>query len=96
MSSDLNHLLAKWHEAKQELTQQEEKVEKYKAKVVKLMKDTNRLSSSDFTVDKRSITRESVSKASIPAEIWKQYASKATFDAYYLKKIIHLPRKINE
>lgn len=85
-SDDLNRLLFKWYEAKKDLAHQEEKVNRYKTRVEKLMKDTNHLASTDFIVDKRSYTRESVSKTSIPDDVWKRYATKATYSAYYLKK----------
>lgn len=83
--SELNKLLAKWNEAKKDLAHQEEKVERYKKKVEELMKDQLVLSSEDFIVTKRSITRETVSQQSMPAELWRKYANRSTFNAFYLK-----------
>ena len=83
----LDHLLAKWDRAKKDLAEQETKVDKYKKRVEALMTNTNVLKSDNYEVTKRSITKETISKESMPSEVWKQYARKATYEAYYLKRI---------
>lgn len=85
---DLEITLKKWHDAKNKLDLLEEKIKKYKAIINKEMNRQNvdKLSSKEFTVTRRRNTRTYITKDSVPNEIWKEYSTKCSYDAYFLTK----------
>lgn len=85
---DLETTLKKWHDAKSKLELLEEKIKKYKAIVCKEMSKQNveKLSSGEFTVTRRRNTRTYLSKENVPTDIWKEYSTKCSYDAYFLVK----------
>lgn len=84
----IDELLEKWYEAKNKKTKLEDRIEKYKKAVNKLMnkEKTTKLVGRDYSVSKRNNSRVYMSKDSVPASIWNQYASRCTYEAYYLTK----------
>jgi hypothetical protein len=88
MSSSLENILYKWDEAKKTLESLEEKIKKYKLIITKEMnnKDTDKLSIGDYTVTRRRNTRTYVSKETLPANIWKEYSTRCSYDAFFLVK----------
>jgi cytochrome c-type biogenesis protein CcmH/NrfG len=86
--SQLDALLAKWHNAKQELSLAETNVKKYRDRINGVMDDKakNELRTENFSVSRRTISKETVSKSDLPADIWGRYASKSVYTALYLKK----------
>lgn len=79
-------VLQKWWDAKKKLKKLEEKVEKYKKAIDKVMtrKGTNRIVGNYYSVQKRSNTRTFISKNSVPPSIWNQYSSRCTYESYHL------------
>jgi len=87
--SNTQATLQKWHKTKKTLEILEAKIAKYKAQIAKEMneKNTDKISSGEFTVSRRRNTRSYVTKDSLPADLWKEYATKCHYDAFFLAKI---------
>ena len=49
-------------------------------------KDVDRLTAGGFTVTRRRNTRTSLSKDNVPTEIWKEYSTRISYDAFFLTK----------
>lgn len=83
---NIGKILHKWYEAKQELNKLEEKINKYKVQITKEMnaRDTDTISANGYKVSRRRNTRTYVSKESLPPELWKQYSTRSSFDAFFL------------
>lgn len=84
--SELLKILEKWHETKEKLNILEERLSKYKAQVAKEMnkRSVDKLSAGNFTVSRKRSTRTYLSKESVPESIWKEYATKCSFDVFTL------------
>jgi hypothetical protein len=69
--SDIDELLKKWYETKQEISLLEAKCEKYKKYADKIMKDTNNtiISNSYYTLQRKEMSRSSVSKKKVRSSI---------------------------
>lgn len=86
--SSIDDILKKWYADKKSLEEIEDRISDYKAKILREMnkKDVDELEAGNFTIKRRRVTRSSVSKNSIPAEIWKKYAVSCHFDTFHLKR----------
>ena len=84
--SDINNLLEKWFNAKQEITILEAKCDKYKKYAEQILnsKNTNILSTSYYQLKKQKISRNTISKKDLPKDIWNTYSTKNSYDAYFL------------
>ena len=83
---DLDSTLEKWFEAKEKLGILETKIEKYKAEIAKTMnaKDIDKLVGTKYTVTRRRNTKSYISKESMPINLWKEYATKTSYDSFTL------------
>ena len=81
-----NDTLYKWYKAKKELAKLKKKVEKYKVQVMRKMNQqgTDKLTEGNYTVTRGRVTRQTVSKDSLPRSIWEEYSTRCSYDAYYL------------
>lgn len=79
-------LLEKWDEAKKEIARLEKQCERYKLLADKILdsKDTNTLTDKYFILRRREVTRGTVSKKDLPADIWNRYSRETTYTTYYL------------
>ncbi len=84
----LEETLKKWDEARAKLDILEEKLKKYKVIVSKEMnsKNIDKLSVGGYTVSRRRNTRTYITKDSVPANIWKEYSTRCSYDAFFLVK----------
>lgn len=85
---NLEEVVEKWDEAREKLDILEKKLQKYKTIIAKEMnnKNTDKLSIGRFHVSRRRNTRTYMSKESVPVNIWKEYATKCSYDAFFLTK----------
>ena len=85
---DLEITLKKWYDAKEKMEILEEKIKKYKLMVTKEMnrQKLDKLSVNNFNVTRRRNTRTYITKDSVPSEIWKEYSTKCSYDAFFLVK----------
>lgn len=88
MDKDIDNLLENWHDAKQTIAELENKCERYKRLADKLMRsqDTTKLSSHSFQLNKRTISRTTLTKKDVPKDIWDRYSREITYTSYYLKE----------
>jgi hypothetical protein len=87
--SDIDELLKRWKDTKDQIAELEKKCEKYKKAVEKIMdsQDTNILSSTsshiNISVTRRTLNRDTLSKKDVPKNIWTEYAKKLSYTAFY-------------
>mmetsp|Transcript_21674 Transcript_21674/g.29303 ORF Transcript_21674/g.29303 Transcript_21674/m.29303 type:complete len:137 (-) Transcript_21674:177-587(-) len=82
-------VLAKWSDAKKREDAAKKDIEACKTEVEMTMMKTGMtvIKTGLFEVAKRSQSRESVSKADLPADIWKKYAKTSEFTVLALKDL---------
>lgn len=87
-TEELDALLHRWSETKSKLKELETKCEKYKKLADKMMRknNSNALTGSKYTVSKREITKTTISKQSVPPNIWEKYHTRVSYPAFYLQK----------
>jgi hypothetical protein len=87
-TTDIQNLLKKWADAKTEIADLEKKIEKYKRVVNRFMdeKGNNTITSSQYTLRRKEMSRATISKKNVPTEIWNRYSKPSTYKAYYLSK----------
>lgn len=93
MSVEINkntshHFLKKWYRAKKKIEKLEKKISEYKIEIMNEMnrKGVEKISFEDYTVIRRRLSRSTVSKDVLPADLWKKYASACHFDTYHITK----------
>lgn len=84
---DLNIILQKWDEAKKQKNLYDKECEQYKGAVERYMnkKGKNVIQSKNYTVSRRSNTRQNLSKQNVPPEIWDKYATRFSYISYHIK-----------
>lgn len=84
----MDTVLKKWSRAKSKVESLNKKIEKYKTVIDKEMKskNTNKIIAGDYSVTKREMVREYITKNTIPKQIWDQYCVKCRYPAYYLSE----------
>ena len=87
-TDDISDLLQHWEKTKAQISELEAKLEKYKLLATRIMSqnNTDTLTDGYYTLKKRNLSRENISRADIPKEIWKKYAKSFTYPAFYLSK----------
>jgi hypothetical protein len=85
---DIANILKKWDETRKKIDYLEEKLKKYKSEIAKQMnkQEVDKLSSGGFTVTRRRTTRTTLSKDNVPADIWKEYSTRCSYDTFFLIK----------
>uniref|UniRef100_A0A7S4WCW3 Uncharacterized protein n=1 Tax=Alexandrium monilatum TaxID=311494 RepID=A0A7S4WCW3_9DINO len=85
----VQEVLAKWNEAKKRQEEAGKEIEACKTEVETTMMKTGMavIKTASFEVSKRTQSRESVSKADLPADIWKKYAKTSEFTVLALKDL---------
>tara|TARA_B100000989_G_C19217776_1_gene334549 strand:- start:142 stop:417 length:276 start_codon:yes stop_codon:yes gene_type:complete len=85
---ELDTLLKKWNDAKYEISILEKKIDKYKRATEKLMNKSNinSLEGNFMIVNRRNITRSSITKRDVPVKIWNEYSRTMSYPAYYINK----------
>lgn len=88
MNTDIENLLNKWYEAKQEISILEKKIEKYKEVAESIMNKTNSdvLSSSKYSLSKREMNKTTIGKKDLPEDIWNRYSKETFYNAFYISK----------
>ena len=85
---NLDTLLEDWQEAKAQKAIYEKKCERYKKSIEKYMdkKNISILTGKHNTVTKRTVSRDFISKSDLPPDIWRKYAHRTTYSAFYIKR----------
>lgn len=84
--NDISVLLRQWNKNKIEMCRLEEECDRYKKAAEKLLnrQGGSILSSDEFQLTRRQISRDTISKCNVPADIWKKYARRSTYPAWFL------------
>lgn len=84
--SNIDSILEKWHTSKNEIIKLQKKCDNYKKQIKKVMdsRDVNTINGTDYTVSRKTIKRETVSKNTLPNDIWKNYCQKSKYESYYI------------
>lgn len=87
MKTDLDTLFEDWNTAKKKIRKLENNIEKYKRSIDKVLREnkTNKLTTTNYTLEKRKNTKTTLSRANVPSEIWERYSTRCTYDSYHLK-----------
>jgi len=85
---DVDILLNKWNETKEQIGDLEKKLEKYKRYAEKIMNETrsDELSNDVYVLTRRDMSRNTLSKDDIPSEIWTKYSRNIKYPMYTLRK----------
>jgi len=85
---NIDTLLEKWDFAKKEKVEIEKECERYKDAIERYMskKKKDTINGENFTVSKRSNTRQQLSKQNVPSDIWEKYSTRYSYISYHLKK----------
>ena len=85
---DVNKLLSRWMEVKEEMSVLQKKLDKYRACADVIMNETgvDVLKSGAITLQRKQQTYRSLTKANVPTDIWEQYSSEVKRNAFYIKK----------
>jgi hypothetical protein len=87
-NTDIYALLQKWSEAKNEIINLEKKIEKYKRIASSIMdqQGNNTVSSDDYTLRRKEMSRTTISKKNVPQDVWNKYSKLSKYKAYYLSE----------
>jgi len=87
-ADDLARLLENWAQAKAEIAASEKKIMRYKRLAQKAMdaRGQDQISSSEWTLNRRSQSRSTLVKKDVPQEVWDMYSRATSFSAYYLSQ----------
>ena len=85
---DINTILQKWDHAKKQKVFYDKECDRYKNAVERYMdkKDKDYVNAVEYSVSRRSNTRQILSKADTPTEIWDRYARVFTYMSYHIKR----------
>lgn len=86
---NIGQILKDWNYAKKRAEEIEEEIAKYKRLITKEMnsRDVNKLAENGFSVSRRRISKTYLTKDSVPSDIWNKYATKCSYDAYFLTEV---------
>jgi hypothetical protein len=85
---NFGEILSEWYDTKKKLESLEEQITKFKSIISKEMnyKDINQLTDGGFTVSRRRISKSYLTKENVPSDIWNKYATKCSYDAFFLTR----------
>jgi len=85
---DVDILLNRWNETREQISELEKKLEKYKRYAEKIMNETrsDELSNEVYILTRRDMSRTTLSKDDVPSEIWAKYSRNIKYPMYTLRK----------
>jgi hypothetical protein len=87
-TNDIDTLLDKWYDTKEQIGILEKKLEKYKKYAERIMdnEDKDELSNFNYKLTRRNMSRTTLSKEDMPKDIWNKYARNINYPMYILRK----------
>ncbi len=87
-TNDIDTLLEKYNDTKEQISILEKKLEKYKKYAERVMDDEDKdeISNFNFSLTRRNMSRTTLSKNDIPKDIWNKYARNINYPMYVLRK----------
>jgi hypothetical protein len=88
-SVEIEKITEKWFRYKQELSEIEKKVQKYKELLEEEMnkQGVNYLTTKRFEISRISCSKNTISKKDVPKEVWDAYSKRSKYFMYSLKEI---------
>ena len=85
---NIDTVLEEWNNAKERKAYYEKECDKYKDAVERYMnkKESDKISGRHYSVNRRHTTRQTISKKSVPVDVWNKYSVRTTYDSYYISK----------
>jgi len=85
---DINTLLEKWNDTKEQISLLEKKLEKYKKYAERIMdnEDKDEIINSYYSLTRRNMSRMTLSKDDMPKDIWIKYSRNINYPMYILRK----------
>jgi len=87
-TDDVDTLLEKWHDTKEQISILEKRLEKYKKYAERIMdnEDKDEINNSNYSLTRRNMSRTTLSKDDLPKDIWNKYARNINYPMYILRK----------
>lgn len=87
-NKEISEKVEDWYKAKEKAAFYEKEAEKLKKKIINHMiqEQLDSIKTVNFSVTKKSISRESLSKKDVPDDIWKKYSKEISYDTYTIKE----------
>lgn len=88
MDIDVEEFLKNWYDTKVKVSELQRKLDKYK-KVAEKMTSTNgnEIRSRNFFLQKKIQSRRTISKNSVPNQVWETYSTDIEYPVFYIKKV---------
>lgn len=85
---ELDDLLFKWQQAKEQKILYEKQCEKYRTSVEKYMskKNISTIDTKNYILSRKDTTRQQLTKKDVPIDIYNRYASRITYSTYHVKE----------
>ena len=86
--SGIDDLLNKWYNIKQEITVLEKEHDKYKTRITDIMdsRGEEEITGKVYSIKRNIICKKTISKNSVPSNIWDLYAKSSIYPSFYIKK----------
>ena len=87
-TDDVDTILEKWHDTKEQISSLEKRLEKYKKYAERIMdnEDKDEINNSNYSLTRRNMSRTTLSKDDLPKDIWNKYARNINYPMYILRK----------
>ena len=87
--SNVDNFLENWYHVKQQIIELEAKIDKYKKIATDYMDNSNNdlIKNDKYKLEKKDMIRSSVSKNSLPKDIWDTYSKENFYSAFYISKL---------
>ena len=87
-TDDVDTLLEKWHDTKEQISILEKRLENYKKYAERIMdnEDKDEINNSNYSLTRRNMSRTTLSKDDLPKDIWNKYARNINYPMYILRK----------
>ena len=86
-NEEIDSLLNEWNKIKTELSKLSKKDDKCKKLIHNILdlRKTDQLTSTNFKVNRRKMSRLQINKSDVPGDIWDKYSKNITYPVLYLK-----------
>ena len=86
--SDIDDLLNKCYKIKQEIAILEKDHNRYKVRITDIMdsRGEDEITGKVYSIKRNIICKKTISKNSVPSNIWDSYAKSSIYSSFYIKK----------
>jgi len=89
MDIDIEQFLQNWYDTKTKIADLQRKLDKYKKVADKIMTPNagDQIRSRGFVLTKKVQSRKTISKSTVPNEVWENYSKRVDYPVFYIKKV---------